>query len=192
MVHDGLDLLLPRLVESWSESFVSHAHLGPFHLRTLTCCKILCFQILSTVSSKSELQHCTGFLIHVSWSELAYNVQLELNEEGHISTWKDLHSFCWNVVQDDEHIKTVTQEFCEWVASLGGDSNNIEESTITSLFASGYETKPALSVPIHVVELANVPPELRMAAAPTQLPLSTRVNSAGSSQQREVTKLFLG
>lgn len=30
---------------------------------------------------------------------------------------------------------------------------------------SRYETKPALSVPIHVVELTNVPPELRMSAA---------------------------
>lgn len=28
-----------------------------------------------------------------------------------------------------------------------------------------YETKPALSVPIHVVELSNVPQELRMSAA---------------------------
>ena len=33
--------------------------------------------------------------------------------------------------------------------------------TLTSLFASGYETKPALSVPIHVVELTNIPAELR-------------------------------
>lgn len=68
----------------------------------------------------------------------------------------------------EEHIKNVTKEFCDWVASLGGDSNNIEESTITSLFASGYETKPALSVPIHVVELTNVPPELRMSATVPQ------------------------
>jgi len=68
-------------------------------------------------------------------------------------------------VKDDEKVKSVTQQFCEWVASLGGDSNNIDEATITSLFASGYETKPALSVPIHVVELANVPPELRLSAA---------------------------
>ncbi|KAL4230530.1 FAM47 [Mactra antiquata] len=68
----------------------------------------------------------------------------------------------------DEHIKKVTKEFCDWVASLGGQSNNIEESTITSLFASGYETKPALSVPIHVVELTNVPPELRMSATVPQ------------------------
>jgi len=70
--------------------------------------------------------------------------------------------------QEEEHIKNVTQLFCDWVASLGGDSNNIDESTITSLFASGYETKPALSVPIHVVELASVPPELRTSAAPAQ------------------------
>ena len=68
----------------------------------------------------------------------------------------------------EEHIKNVTKEFCDWVAGLGGDSNNIEESTITSLFASGYETKPALSVPIHVVELTNVPPELRMSATVPQ------------------------
>lgn len=61
-------------------------------------------------------------------------------------------------------MKSATQEFCDWVESLGGTENNIEESTITSLFASGYETKPALSVPIHVVELANVPQELHMSA----------------------------
>nr|CAB3244496.1 protein FAM47E [Phallusia mammillata] len=64
----------------------------------------------------------------------------------------------------DEHIKKVTKEFCDWVSDLGGDSNNVEESTIVSLFASGYETKPALSVPIHVVELSNVPSELRISA----------------------------
>jgi len=69
------------------------------------------------------------------------------------------------IVKDDEEVKSVTQQFCEWVASLGGDSNNIDEATITSLFASGYETKPALSVPVHVVELANVPPELRLSTA---------------------------
>ena len=48
------------------------------------------------------------------------------------------------------------------MSDLGGETNNIEETTIMSLFASGYETKPALSVPIHVVELSNVPAELRM------------------------------
>lgn len=86
----------------------------------------------------------------------------------------------------EEHIKTVTREFCQWVADLGGESNNIEESTITSLFASGYETKPALSVPIHVVELTNVPPELRMSATVPQQQQQQVAKSV--PQQEETTK----
>jgi hypothetical protein len=50
----------------------------------------------------------------------------------------------------------------------------MEESTITSLFASGYETKPALSVPIHVVELTNVPQELRATANVAQQQQATK------------------
>lgn len=82
----------------------------------------------------------------------------------------------------DEHIKKVTKDFCDWVASLGGDSNNVEESTIMSLFASGYETKPALSVPIHVVELTNVPMELKLSAG-----LSTRGSGKKSTPSSAVT-----
>jgi hypothetical protein len=48
------------------------------------------------------------------------------------------------------------------VTAPGGETNNIEEATIASLFASGYETKPALSVPIHIVDGANVPAELKV------------------------------
>uniref|UniRef100_H2ZJI7 Protein FAM47E n=1 Tax=Ciona savignyi TaxID=51511 RepID=H2ZJI7_CIOSA len=81
----------------------------------------------------------------------------------------------------DEHIKKVTKEFCDWVTDLGGESNNVEESTIMSLFASGYETKPALSVPIHVVELSSVPSELRVAAG-----MSPR-NSAKKSHPSSAT-----
>jgi len=66
--------------------------------------------------------------------------------------------------RQEEHIKMVTKQFCDWVEKLGGDENNIEESTMMSLFASGYETKPALSVPIHVVELSYIPMELRESA----------------------------
>lgn len=78
----------------------------------------------------------------------------------------------------DENIKQVTKEFCEWVTSLGGEPCNVNESAIFSLFASGYETKPALSVPIHVVELYNVPPELRMSvgASPQQGTAKTSVS----------------
>jgi len=63
----------------------------------------------------------------------------------------------------DKHIKHVTEDFCNWISGLGGE-NNIDPVTLTSLFASGHETKPALSVPIHVVELTNIPPELRHSA----------------------------
>ncbi|CAL1537975.1 unnamed protein product [Lymnaea stagnalis] len=93
-----------------------------------------------------------------------------------------------NTLSEEEHMKQVTQEFCEWVADLGGETNNIEESTITSLFASGYETKPALSVPIHVVELTNVPQELRMSAAvPPPLAGSEEKLSALSAPKKKIS-----
>ncbi|XP_050798884.1 protein FAM47B-like isoform X1 [Gopherus flavomarginatus] len=61
----------------------------------------------------------------------------------------------------DENVKRVTKEFCDWVDSLGGEKYKVDEATILSLFDTGYETKLVLSVPIHVVELNNVPAELR-------------------------------
>ena len=83
----------------------------------------------------------------------------------------------------------MTKDFCEWVAGLGGESNNIEESTITSLFASGYETKPALSVPIHVVELTNVPPELRMSATgPQPQPMTKNIPTGHESKDEWVSR----
>lgn len=63
----------------------------------------------------------------------------------------------------DNHIKKVTEEYCDWVKSLGGE-HNIDPITLTSLFASGYDTKPPLSVPINVVDLTNIPAELRSTA----------------------------
>ncbi|XP_065833420.1 protein FAM47E-like [Oscarella lobularis] len=60
-------------------------------------------------------------------------------------------------------VETVTKEFCDRMKDLGDESKTIDEHTVKSLFASGYETKPTLSVPIHVVELLNVPSELRQA-----------------------------
>ena len=65
--------------------------------------------------------------------------------------------------KQDNHIKKVTIEYCDWVKSLGGE-HNIDPTTLTSLFASGYDTKPPLSVPINIVELTNIPPELRSSA----------------------------
>ncbi|XP_032623957.1 protein FAM47E [Chelonoidis abingdonii] len=61
----------------------------------------------------------------------------------------------------DENIKRATKEFCDWVASWGGENYNIDEDTIMRLFDTSYETKPTLAMPVDVVEINNVPPELR-------------------------------
>ncbi|XP_067413366.1 protein FAM47E-like [Emydura macquarii macquarii] len=61
----------------------------------------------------------------------------------------------------DENVKRATKEFCDWVTSWGGENYNMDEDTIMRLFDAGYETKPMLSMPIEVVEINNVPPELR-------------------------------
>ncbi len=65
----------------------------------------------------------------------------------------------------------MTEDYCDWVRSVNKPTDetqkgehNIEPTTITSLFASGYETKPPLSVPINVVDLTNIPAELRSTA----------------------------
>lgn len=65
-----------------------------------------------------------------------------------------------------EQSMRVAKDFAQWIERLGGTDNthNIDPSTLVGLFASGYETKPALSVPINIVELHNVPPELRSSA----------------------------
>lgn len=81
-----------------------------------------------------------------------------------------------------EQVKEAAKEFCNWIKSLGGDSYNIDESTIFSLFASGFDTKPALSVPIHVVELNNVPAELRRSVGASQ-PRSGLKASKGRAQE---------
>uniref|UniRef100_A0A8C7LT56 Zgc:158260 n=1 Tax=Oncorhynchus mykiss TaxID=8022 RepID=A0A8C7LT56_ONCMY len=58
----------------------------------------------------------------------------------------------------DEDIKKVTKLFCDWVASLGGEKNNLTESTLLGLFVSGYEKKPSLTFPIqHYPQLCPHP-----------------------------------
>ncbi len=78
----------------------------------------------------------------------------------------------------DDHIKKVTEDFCDWIRGLGGE-HNIDPVTLTSLFASGYDTKPPISVPIHVVELNNIPAELRTNAIVP--PKISKLNSMESS-----------
>lgn len=56
----------------------------------------------------------------------------------------------------------VTAEFATWANELSDATPNVDPQTIKSLFASGYESKPALTVPIQVYELSNLPAELRI------------------------------
>ncbi|OAF65495.1 hypothetical protein A3Q56_06800 [Intoshia linei] len=62
--------------------------------------------------------------------------------------------------QSKSHIKKVTRDFCEWVKSLGGDTN-IDEKTLAGLFSSGYDVNPGMSSNIQVVDLCNVPTDLK-------------------------------
>ncbi|XP_074850076.1 protein FAM47E [Carettochelys insculpta] len=61
----------------------------------------------------------------------------------------------------DDSVKRVTKEFCDWVASWGGENGKSDEETIMRLFDAGYETKPTLAMPVEVVEINDLPPELR-------------------------------
>jgi len=59
-------------------------------------------------------------------------------------------------------LNEVTTEFANWANQLSTSTPNVDPSTIKSLFASGYESKPALTVPIQVYELSSLPAELRI------------------------------
>ncbi|XP_072107996.1 protein FAM47E isoform X2 [Mobula birostris] len=80
--------------------------------------------------------------------------------------------------QQEKEIEEVTKAFCDWVASLGSENNNIEEATIMSLFASNYESQAALAIPIQVVELIDVPPELRKTVGTPPPPPSAQTSKA--------------
>lgn len=61
-------------------------------------------------------------------------------------------------------VDQVTHNLVQWVRDLGGsdDASTIDDQTIKNLFGSDYESKPMLIAPVHVVELVNIPPELRL------------------------------
>ncbi|XP_026532304.1 protein FAM47E-like [Notechis scutatus] len=61
----------------------------------------------------------------------------------------------------DENVKRVTKEFCEWVNEMGGDKYNIDEDTIMKLFDTRYESDIKTATPIKIVELYQIPAELR-------------------------------
>ncbi|XP_066511612.1 protein FAM47E-like isoform X1 [Hoplias malabaricus] len=66
----------------------------------------------------------------------------------------------WHSPSQDEDIKKVTKPFCDWVASLGGDTSNFTESTVLSLFFNVHEKKPILTLPVQAREAKQIPEEL--------------------------------
>merc|ERR1712159_840257 len=63
---------------------------------------------------------------------------------------------------NSKRLDGVTNEFARWANELSESTPNVDPNTIKSIFASGYETKPALTVPIQVYELSSLPAELRI------------------------------
>ncbi|XP_032080203.1 protein FAM47A-like [Thamnophis elegans] len=61
----------------------------------------------------------------------------------------------------DKNVKRVTKEFCEWVNAMGGEKYNIDEDTIMKLFDTRYESDIKTSTPIKIMELYQIPAELR-------------------------------
>ncbi|XP_025045837.2 protein FAM47E [Pelodiscus sinensis] len=84
----------------------------------------------------------------------------------------------------DENVKRATKEFCDWVASWGGESYNIEEDTIMRLFDAGYVTKPTLAKTVEVVEINNVPLELKQCLEFSLSPKVVRSLSKGLYQPK--------
>ncbi|CAF2816604.1 unnamed protein product [Rotaria sp. Silwood2] len=80
--------------------------------------------------------------------------------------------------QDDEattameaRLKSVSEQFCNWLYQLGGETNlDIDPAVVRNLFSTAYDTKPSLSVPIKIVEMTRIPPELREGAQETMIP----------------------
>ncbi|XP_053260324.1 protein FAM47E-like isoform X1 [Podarcis raffonei] len=61
----------------------------------------------------------------------------------------------------DENVKRATKEFVEWVSSMGVEKYNIDEATIMKLFDTSYESESKTSSPMKIVQLYNVPGELK-------------------------------
>ncbi|VDQ12188.1 unnamed protein product, partial [Trichobilharzia regenti] len=59
-------------------------------------------------------------------------------------------------------LREETYAFCEFIANLDGlKSYNPEPTTLASLFAGTHEAQPPVSTPINVVDLLNLPEDLR-------------------------------
>ncbi|CAF4554728.1 unnamed protein product, partial [Rotaria sp. Silwood2] len=71
----------------------------------------------------------------------------------------------------EARLKSVSEQFCNWLYQLGGETNlDIDPAVVRNLFSTAYDTKPSLSVPIKIVEMTRIPPELREGAQETMIP----------------------
>ena len=64
------------------------------------------------------------------------------------------------------------------------DTLHTSKLKLNGSYCFRYETKPALSVPIHVVELTNVPPELRMSAAVPEQEETTKTSPVAKQKPK--------
>ncbi|CAF4733046.1 unnamed protein product, partial [Rotaria sp. Silwood1] len=79
----------------------------------------------------------------------------------------------------EARLRSVSEEFCNWLYEFGGETNrDIDPAVVRNLFSTAYDTKPSLSVPIKIVEMTRIPPELREGAKDTMIP---------QAQQRKTT-----
>ncbi|CAF3821767.1 unnamed protein product [Rotaria magnacalcarata] len=85
----------------------------------------------------------------------------------------------------EERLHNVSEKFCNWLYDLGGENNgDIDSGVVRNLFSTAYDTKPSLSVPIKIVDMARVPAELREGAQDTMFPLSERAKSNLSEMRK--------
>ncbi|CAF4401182.1 unnamed protein product [Rotaria socialis] len=85
----------------------------------------------------------------------------------------------------EERLHNVSEKFCNWLYDLGGEKNDdIDSGVVRNLFSTAYDTKPSLSVPIKIVDMARVPAELREGTQDTMFPLSERAKSNLSEMRK--------
>ncbi|CAF0932185.1 unnamed protein product [Rotaria sordida] len=78
----------------------------------------------------------------------------------------------------ETRLHNVSEQFCNWLYSLGGEANpDIDSAVVRNLFSTAYDTKPSLSVPIKIVEMTRVPIELRDGTQDTMFPLGERTKT---------------
>ncbi|CAF3164649.1 unnamed protein product [Rotaria socialis] len=71
----------------------------------------------------------------------------------------------------EAHLRSASEDFCNWLYAFGDGTNlDVDPSVVRNLFSTAYDTKPPLSVPIKVVEMTRIPPELREGAQESMMP----------------------